>query len=134
MRPAALVGLEAELDKSVRNYFAGMHQKLAIVRGLLHRPRILFLDEPTNGLDPPAIAALHQLIREQLIGEQRITVVLTTHRLNEAETLCDRIAIMNAGRLQGLGTLTELRNVTRGRRTLCCFCQSTPARVAKRIA
>jgi ABC-2 type transport system ATP-binding protein len=84
----------------------GMRQRLAIARSLLHRPRLLFLDEPTRSLDPVATAHLHALIRQLL--DDGVTIVLTTHNLYEARALCDRIAVMHLGRLRATGTPEEL--------------------------
>jgi ABC-2 type transport system permease protein len=106
-----LVGLEDAADRSFKEYSTGMRQRLAIARALLHRPQVLFLDEPTRGLDPAAIQALHSFIREDLTGRQGLTVLLTTHWLQEAEKLCDRVAILHKGRLRGCGTLAELRGL-----------------------
>ncbi len=108
-----LVGREGVADKEFRKYSSGMRQRLAIARALIHQPRILFLDEPTQGLDPPAIRSLYSLLRERLRGEHQITVLLTTHRLSEAEQLCDRMAILHQGRIRAVGTLEELRDWAR---------------------
>ena len=102
------VGLGSIADKRFLTYATGMRQRLSIARALLNRPSILFLDEPTKGLDPIATQRLHHLIREQLVDEQGITVFLTTHDLTEAESLCDRLAVMNQGRIVACGTLDEL--------------------------
>jgi ABC-type multidrug transport system ATPase subunit/ABC-type multidrug transport system permease subunit len=103
------VGLEAVADRRFKEYSTGMRQRLAIARALLHRPSVLFLDEPTRGLDPPAIRSLHKLIRGELTTGQGLTVLMTTHWLQEAESLCDRIAIMHRGRIRGIGTVDDLR-------------------------
>ena len=102
------VGLGQIADNRFLTYATGMRQRLSIARALLNRPRLLFLDEPTKGLDPLATQRLHRLIREQLVDEQGITVFLTTHDLTEAEGLCDRLAIMNQGHIVACGTLDEL--------------------------
>ncbi|MFQ5615935.1 MAG: ABC transporter permease, partial [Anaerolineales bacterium] len=105
------VRLGEAADRDFKTCSTGMRQRLAIARALLHRPRTLFLDEPTRGLDPPAVRALHRLIREELTTRQGITVFLTTHWLQEAEKLCDRVAIMHKGRIRGCGTMSELRTL-----------------------
>ena len=105
----ALVELTEQADKPFRAYSTGMRQRLSIARALLHRPKILFLDEPAKGLDPTATRRLHALIREKLTQQEGITVFLTTHLLDEAETLCDRIAVMNKGKILACGTLSELQ-------------------------
>jgi ABC-2 type transport system ATP-binding protein len=85
-----------------------MRQRLAIARGLLHSPKLIFLDEPSRSLDPVATARLHDLIR-LLNGEQGVTVFLITHDLAEAETLCQRVAVMHAGQIQVAGRPEDLR-------------------------
>jgi ABC-2 type transport system permease protein len=104
------VGLAEHADKPFQNYSTGMKQRLSIARALLVQPQILFLDEPTKGLDPSATQQVHELIRNQLTHEQGITVFLTSHNLDEVQRLCDRVAIMNRGKLRACGTLSELQN------------------------
>ncbi len=88
----------------------GMQQKVAIARALLSRPRVLLLDEPTTGLDPRSKREVQAVIRE-LREEEGTTILLTTHDMVEAENLCDRIAIMDRGRIVALDTPAELRNL-----------------------
>ncbi len=97
-------------DQRFMTYATGIRQRLSIARSLLNHPEILFLDEPTKGLDPEASEYLHNLIRTSLVGGQGMTVLLTTHELNEAQELCDRIAVMNRGCIRACGTISELRN------------------------
>jgi len=84
-----------------------MKQRLALARAFLTHPRILFLDEPTSSLDPESTQQVHELI-ESLCRQEENTVFLCTHRLEEAERLADRVAILNSGRLLALGSLPEL--------------------------
>lgn len=91
----------------VSGYSKGMKQRLALARALLHRPELLFLDEPTSGLDPLAARHVHDLV-ERLARRQGCTVFLCTHNLLEAQKLCDRVAVLEHGRLVALGTPTEL--------------------------
>jgi ABC-2 type transport system ATP-binding protein len=88
------------------NYSKGMRKKLGLLLAMLHEPDLLILDEPTNGLDPYATRALHELLREQLAAGR--TIALSTHLLDQAERLCDRVGIMHKGRLASVGTLAEL--------------------------
>ena len=104
-----IAGLRSVAGKRFLTYSTGMRQRLSIARALLNRPQILFLDEPTKGLDPPGIQALHKLIRQDLTRSQGITIFLTSHWLQEVEQLCDRIAIMDQGRIRACGSMTELR-------------------------
>ncbi len=96
-------------DRRFQTYSTGMRQRLAIARALLNRPRILFFDEPTRSLDPTATRRLHRLIRERLVEKQGITILMTTHRLEEAEQLCDRVAVIDRGRIRACGSVAELR-------------------------
>jgi ABC-2 type transport system ATP-binding protein len=91
----------------VSGYSKGMKQRLALARALLHKPELLFLDEPTSGLDPLAAHHVNILI-ERLARREGCTVFLCTHNLVEAQKLCDRVAILEHGRLVALGTPTEL--------------------------
>ena len=103
------VGLIDQIGKPFQKYSTGMKQRLAIARALLIYPKILFMDEPTKGLDPGASEELYELIRSKLIQERCITVFLTSHNLDEVQRLCDRVAIMNNGQLQACGSVNELR-------------------------
>jgi ABC-2 type transport system ATP-binding protein len=103
------IGLQEIIDSRFQTYSTGMRQRLSIARALLNQPRLLFLDEPTKGLDWAATQQLYNLIRERLTHQQGITILLTTHSLNDVERLCDRVAIMHRGHIQGCGTVNELR-------------------------
>ncbi len=94
-------------DDKVGSYSKGMKQRLALARALLHKPELLFLDEPTAGLDPVAAHRVHEMIT-RLSHEERHAVFLCTHNLAEAQKLCDRVAVLEHGRLVALGTPTEL--------------------------
>ena len=104
------VGLLDRADDQFSGYSTGMRQRMAIARGLLHRPKILFLDEPTRSLDPISTLNLHNLI-EAIRAERGMTVFLITHDLAEAEKLCDRVAVMHKGQLRGVGSAAELRGL-----------------------
>jgi ABC-2 type transport system ATP-binding protein len=92
----------------VGGWSRGMKQKLAVARALLHRPRLIFLDEPTAGLDPVAAAALREDLAG-LVSREGATVFLTTHNLQEAERLCEQVAVIRQGRLLAVGHPDELR-------------------------
>ena len=102
------LGLWERRKERVGEWSKGMKQKLAIARALLHRPQILFLDEPTAGLDPVAAAALRRDL-DQFVAYEGVTVFLTTHNLAEAEKLCDRVAVINKGKLLAQGPPGDLR-------------------------
>jgi ABC-2 type transport system ATP-binding protein len=95
----------------VGNWSRGMKQKLAVARSLLHRPALLFLDEPTAGLDPVAAAALREDLAT-LAGSEGVTVFLTTHNLSEAEKLCGQVAVIRKGKLLAAGSPEVLRRQT----------------------
>jgi ABC-2 type transport system ATP-binding protein len=102
------MGLSEFGDKLVRTYSGGMVRRLEIAQSALHYPRVLFLDEPTIGLDPLARRAVWDMIR-QLRDEYGTTIFLTTHLMDEADVLCDRIAIMHKSKLVALGNPKELK-------------------------
>lgn len=105
------MGLTDAADKLVRAYSGGMIRRLEIAQSMLHRPPLLFLDEPTVGLDPVALEAVWEHIRE-LRSRYATTIVLTSHYMDEVERLCDRVAILRHGRCVALGTLQELKTAT----------------------
>jgi ABC-2 type transport system ATP-binding protein len=107
----AFMGLTDAADTLVRAYSGGMIRRLEIAQSMLHRPPILFLDEPTVGLDPVAREAVWEHIRE-LRTRYATTIVLTSHYMDEVEQLCNRVAILRQGRRVALGTLAELRAET----------------------
>ena len=107
------VGLSEQADQSFRSYSSGMRQKLAIARGLLNNPQVLFMDEPTRSLDPISAQAMRHFIAEYIIGEIGCTVILATHSMAEAEELCDRLAFIRAGRVVSEGTIAQLRRELR---------------------
>lgn len=102
------MGLAQVGDKLVRNYSGGMIRRLEIAQAMLHRPRILFLDEPTLGLDPVARKTVWEHI-QRLRSDYGTTIFLTTHYMEEADQLCSRVAIMHLGKVVALGTPTELK-------------------------
>ncbi|MGO9644399.1 MAG: ATP-binding cassette domain-containing protein [Candidatus Bathyarchaeia archaeon] len=109
-----VVGLADRAKSLVGGFSGGMKRRLEIVRSLIHEPEILFLDEPTTGLDPQARAAVWEYL-VKLHKDQGITLVITTHFMDEAEGLCDRLAIVDYGKIVALGTPHELkRQVSKG--------------------
>ncbi len=111
-----LVGMKGREQERVEGYSRGMRQRLHIARGILHDPEVVFLDEPTIGVDPVGARDLRQMIADLVaVGK---TVLLTTHYMFEADTLCDRIAVIAKGQIVGAGTPDELKsNVGGGRVT-----------------
>jgi ABC-2 type transport system ATP-binding protein len=111
-----LVGLTGRERERVQGYSRGMRQRLHLARGLLTSPEVLFLDEPSIGLDP--VAARHLRATISALASSGVTVLLTTHYMAEAEQLCDRIMIIAEGRMQAMGTPDELKHRADGRRVL----------------
>jgi ABC-2 type transport system ATP-binding protein len=108
-----LVGLTEAADRIARGYSGGMKRRLDVGIGLVHRPRVLFLDEPTTGLDPEARAAMWVEV-ERLAEEESLTILLTTHYLEEADRLAERVAIVSRGKVVVEGTPEELKSNLRG--------------------
>ena len=108
----AALDLEAAADRTTSTYSGGMKRRLDVGLGIVHRPAVLFLDEPTTGLDPQARARMWDEIR--LLREQGTTVFLTTHYLEEADALADRLAIIDHGRIVAEGTADELKRQVAG--------------------
>ena len=108
-----LVGIADAADRVVRGYSGGMKRRLDIALGLVHRPSVLFLDEPTTGLDPEARAAMWVEV-ERLAEQERLTILLTTHYLEEADRLAERVAIVSRGEIVVEGPPDELKRGLRG--------------------
>ncbi|MGO4105338.1 ATP-binding cassette domain-containing protein [Leifsonia sp. YAF41] len=105
--------LESAAKRQVKTYSGGMARKLDVALGLMHRPAVLFLDEPTTGLDPEARAEMWAEI-ERMARQEQMTVLLTTHYLEEADRLANRLAIVDRGRIVAEGTPDELKSGLRG--------------------
>jgi ABC-2 type transport system ATP-binding protein len=121
-----LVDLTQWRDAPARNLSGGMRRRLEIARGLVHRPRIFFLDEPTTGLDPVSRVAVWEMITS--IKQQRnLTVLITTHYMDEADRLCDRIAIVDHGKLVALDTPRALKASIPGSSVIEAQFLNTPA-------
>jgi ABC-2 type transport system ATP-binding protein len=121
--------LEGAADRLVRTYSGGMIRRLELAQAMLHEPAVLFLDEPTVGLDPPGRDAVWERVL-RLRERQGTTILLTTHHLEEADELCDRVAIMHAGRIVKIGQPLELKAAIGPRATLDdVFRQATGAAI-----
>jgi len=108
-----MVGLKERGADLVATYSGGMRRRLEIARGLIHSPKVLFLDEPTIGLDPQSRRVVWELL-QQLREENELTISLTTHYMDEAEHLCDRIAIVDGGKIVALDTPAGLKSMVEG--------------------
>ena len=104
------VGLTEAADRKVRGFSVGMMQRLGVAASLMSRPELVILDEPTSGMDPPGIQEMRALIRS-LADEDGVTVVLASHQLLEVQRVCDRVAILNKGKLVREGAVSELTAV-----------------------
>jgi ABC-2 type transport system ATP-binding protein len=105
-----LVDLSDRADVKMEDYSGGMQRRLEIARGLMHHPRVLFLDEPTLGLDAQTRRYIWEYVRK-MNREEGVTVVLTTHYMDEADYLCDRIAIVDRGKIVALDTPNDLKDL-----------------------
>src|SRR5919199_6050499 len=103
-----LVGLSKRKNDQVKTYSGGMRRRLEIARGLLHKPEVMFIDEPTLGLDPVSRESMWKYIK-QLVKEEKMTIILTTHYMEEADILCDRIGIIDKGKIVALDTPAGLK-------------------------
>ena len=103
-----LVGLEERKNDQVKKYSGGMRRRLEIARGLLHNPKVFFLDEPTLGLDPQSRDIMWTYIKK-IVKEENVTIILTTHYMEEADTLCDRIGFITNGRIIALDSPLNLK-------------------------
>jgi ABC-2 type transport system ATP-binding protein len=108
-----LVGLTERKDDQVKKYSGGMRRRLEIARGLIHNPKVLFLDEPTLGLDPSSRETMWKYI-QQLVKQEKLTIILTTHYMEEADMLCNRIGIIDKGKIIALDTPARLKSMLGG--------------------
>lgn len=111
-----LVGLSNRIDEKVKRYSLGMRQRLGVAQAILHRPKLLVLDEPTNGLDPAGIKELRDILKK-LAHEENICVLVSSHLMSEMELMCDRVGIINNGRMMGVYTVDEM--ISAGSRGEC---------------
>ena len=128
----AAVELTQWADKPVKNLSGGMRRRVEIARGLMHEPRIFFLDEPTTGLDPVSRAAVWEMLRK-IKTERDLTVLITTHYMDEADKLCNRIAIVDHGELKALDSPLQLKAAVRRQNALEVSFSSTPSDWRERL-
>ena len=127
-----LAGLQDRAKEPVKRFSGGMKRRLNFACGIVHRPKVLLLDEPTVGVDPQSRVRLLELVREEAV--RGTCVVYTTHYMQEAEELCDRLAIVDHGKLIAYGSLAELRAMTGQRDILRLTGQFVPDRAAEALA
>ncbi len=119
------VDLQQWADKPVKNFSGGMRRRLEIARGLVHEPNIFFLDEPTTGLDPVSRVSVWEMLMK-LKQERELTILLTTHYMDEADRLCNRIAIVDHGKLVALDSPLKLKSTIPGNNILEVSFSSIP--------
>ncbi|HEC98718.1 MAG TPA: ATP-binding cassette domain-containing protein [Nitrospirae bacterium] len=127
-----MVGLTARAHGLVATYSGGMRRRLEVARVLVHMPKILFLDEPTIGLDPQSRRAVRDFLKK-LRAEDSMTVFLTTHYMEEAETLCSRVAIIDSGRIIALGSPGDLKAQLPGNDVVSLTVENLPDAVVEKI-
>ncbi|MBO4327161.1 MAG: ABC transporter ATP-binding protein [Clostridia bacterium] len=110
-----LVGMEKRANEKVKKYSLGMKQRIGLAQGILHKPKLLILDEPTNGLDPAGIKELRTIIRE-MAAKDNTAVFVSSHLLSEMELMCDRVAIIDKGVIIGEKRVDELKTLGTGER------------------
>jgi ABC-2 type transport system ATP-binding protein len=128
----AFVELTQWKDAQVKNLSGGMRRRVEIARGLVHEPRIFFLDEPTTGLDPVSRVNVWEML-ERIKSERQLTILVTTHYMDEADKLCDRIAIVDHGELKALDTPMKLKLSVPSNNVLEVNFTSTPPGWAERL-
>ncbi|MEO8448652.1 MAG: ATP-binding cassette domain-containing protein [Gemmatimonadota bacterium] len=129
----AAVELTQWADQQVRKLSGGMRRRVEIARGLVHEPKIFFLDEPTTGLDPVSRVAVWEMLRK-IKAERDLTILITTHYMDEADKLCDRIAIVDHGELKALDSPIKLKASIPGKNVLEVSVSSVPDGWAERLA
>lgn len=123
-----LFGLDTRKNDKVKKYSGGMKRRINIASALLHKPKVLFMDEPTVGIDPQSRNLIFEVIKE--LHREGMTIVYTTHYMQEAEQLCDRIGIIDSGQIITEGTLEELKNSSLIKETIAItFSNLDPSRV-----
>jgi ABC-2 type transport system ATP-binding protein len=128
----AAVDLEQWADKPVKMFSGGMRRRLEIARGLVHEPKIFFLDEPTTGLDPVSRVAVWEMLT-RLKSERDLTILVTTHYMDEADKLCDRIAIVDHGKIAALDSPLKLKASIPGKNILEVSFTNAPAAWAETL-
>lgn len=130
-----LVGLERAIDQKIGGFSTGMRKRFGLAQALINEPAVLFLDEPTSGIDPKGAQMMRDLVRT-LSREKGVTVFLSSHSMTEVEEICDRIGIMNRGCLIAAGTVEELRDIIRrkeGMRYVLDVSDTTPEKLAESL-
>ncbi|NLZ55770.1 MAG: ABC transporter ATP-binding protein [Clostridiaceae bacterium] len=125
-----LVGLENRINDHVKKYSLGMKQRLGLAQALLHRPRTLILDEPTNGLDPAGIRKLRDILKN-LAHREGLAIMVSSHLMSEMELMCDRVAIIDQGKIVAVKAVSELMQAATGESRV--ILRATPLDTAKTV-
>ncbi len=128
----ALVGLSNRIHEKVSKYSLGMRQRLGVAQAIMHRPKLLVLDEPTNGLDPAGIKELRDILKE-LAHKEKISVLVSSHLMSEMEMMCDRVGIIMDGKLIDVQTIDELISASSDNRQTYLFTVDDAPRAAALI-
>jgi ABC-2 type transport system ATP-binding protein len=107
------VGMKNRVNEKVKKYSLGMKQRIGLAQAILHKPKLIILDEPTNGLDPAGIKELRDILKN-LAHNENVAVFVSSHLLTEMELMCDRVGIINHGKLIDVKTIEEIRSRTSG--------------------
>lgn len=113
---AKIVGLSNRIDEKIGKYSLGMRQRIGVAQAILHHPKLLILDEPTNGLDPAGIKELRDILKH-LAHEEGVCVIVSSHLMSEMELMCDRVGIIANGKMLGVYTLEEMISSSNGSTT-----------------
>lgn len=128
-----LVGMENRIRDKVSKYSLGMRQRLGVAQAIMHRPRLLILDEPTNGLDAASIKALRDILK-RLAHEEGVAVIVSSHLMSEMELMCDRVGVIVAGKLQSVSSIEELVAVAAPDHAQYVLCVDDPARAVSLLS
>ncbi len=127
-----LFGLYDRRNDKIKTYSGGMKRRINIASALLHRPKVLFMDEPTVGIDPQSRNLIFEVLEK--LHKEGMTMVYTTHYMEEAERFCDRIGIIDNGKIIAQGTLEELKSVNNMKETIVVHFQTLPDQVYEKIS
>ena len=128
-----IVRLEERIDDKISKYSLGMRQRLGIAQAILHKPKVLVLDEPTNGLDPAGIKELRDIFKS-LAHEQGCSVFVSSHMLAELEQMCDRVCVIDRGAILGMMTMDEIHGQSAGEQSRYTLETSDPATACRIVA
>ena len=127
-----IVGMQARANEKIKKYSLGMKQRIGVAQAILHRPRLLILDEPTNGLDPAGIKELRDILKK-LAHEENVAVLVSSHMLAEMELMCDRVAIIDKGTILDVKPIDEILHMAAKQETYRFELESTQVELAKQV-